>query len=127
MSNSSIWPTDKSRPRSNGNEGLLHIPQISRAGASLSDGLMLYPGDACKVAVLSLCKDAGGVFNLHSRQGSYKYYYQTLIILFDIDHLFAHRYFQLLLFNVSNSVYHMFRCNRINLHIYEWYQVTNYK
>ena len=28
----------------NGNEGVLHIPQISEAAASLSDGLVLYPG-----------------------------------------------------------------------------------
>ena len=53
MSNSSIWPIAKtlwgatilgqSRPGSNGNEGVLHIPQISKAGAMPSDGLMSYP------------------------------------------------------------------------------------
>ena len=31
-------------PGSNGNEGVLHIPQIYKAGASQSDGLMSYPG-----------------------------------------------------------------------------------
>ena len=54
MSNSSIWPIDRtlsdatspsqSGPGSNGNEEVLHIPQISKAGALLSDGLMSYPG-----------------------------------------------------------------------------------
>ena len=48
----SIWPTDRIlsddttsgqiKPGSNGNEGVCHIPQISKAGASLSDGLMPY-------------------------------------------------------------------------------------
>ena len=47
----SIWPIDKtlsgaptpgqSEPGSNGNEGVLYIPNISKDGASPSDGLML--------------------------------------------------------------------------------------
>ena len=51
----SIWPIERtlssattlgqSGPRTNGNEGLLWIPQISMAGTSLSDGLMSYPGN----------------------------------------------------------------------------------
>ena len=51
--NSSISPTDKtltgtttpgqSGPGSNGWEGVLHIPQISNTGASLSDGLVSGP------------------------------------------------------------------------------------
>ena len=54
MSNSSIWPIDKtlsgattlgySGPGSNGNEEVLHIPQSSKTGASPSEGLILYPG-----------------------------------------------------------------------------------
>ena len=55
MSNSSIWPIDRtlsgattpgqSGPGSNGNEGVLHIPKISSiTGASSSDGLMSYLG-----------------------------------------------------------------------------------
>ena len=50
MSNSSIWLIDwtlsgattpgQSGPGSNGNEGVLHIPQ----SALLPDGLMSYPG-----------------------------------------------------------------------------------
>ena len=54
MSNSSIWPIDRtlsdattqgqSGPRSNGNEGVLHISQGSRTGASPSGSLMSYPG-----------------------------------------------------------------------------------
>ena len=31
-------------PESNGNEGVLHIPQNSWTGASPSDGFVLYPG-----------------------------------------------------------------------------------
>ena len=34
----------QSVPGSNGNEGELHIPLISRTGASLSDDLESYPG-----------------------------------------------------------------------------------
>ena len=53
MSNSSIWPIERalsgaktagqSGPGSNGNKGVLHIPQISKTGASPLDGLMPYP------------------------------------------------------------------------------------
>ena len=49
-----IWPIDKiltgttslgqSEPVSNGNEEVLHIPQRSRTGVKLSDGLVSYPG-----------------------------------------------------------------------------------
>ena len=51
---SSIWPivgtlTDtptlgQSEPGSNGNKGILHIPQNSKTEASSSDGLVLYQG-----------------------------------------------------------------------------------
>ena len=34
----------QSIPGSNGNEGVIHIPQMSQAGASLADCLMSYPG-----------------------------------------------------------------------------------
>ena len=54
MSSSSIWPIDRilaeatiagqSGPGSNNNEGVLHIPQSSRTGASISDNLVLYLG-----------------------------------------------------------------------------------
>ena len=55
MSNSSIWPIDStilgitilglSEPGSNGNEGVLYIPQSSIiTGTSSSDCLVLYPG-----------------------------------------------------------------------------------
>ena len=73
---SSIWPIDmtlsgattlgQSRPGSNGNEGILHIPQSSRAGTSPSDCLMSYPGHL-GVEVLLLCKDAVGVFYSFTR------------------------------------------------------------
>ena len=53
MSNSSIWPIDRTLsgasipsqrvPRSNGNEGVLHIAENSRAEASPSDGYVSYP------------------------------------------------------------------------------------
>ena len=54
MSNSCIWPRDRtlsgattlsqSGAGSNGNKEVLHIPQSSKAGASLSDYLVSYPG-----------------------------------------------------------------------------------
>ena len=54
MSNSSIWPIDRtlsgatalgqSGPGSNGIEGVVYTIQSSRAGSLPSDGLMLYPG-----------------------------------------------------------------------------------
>ena len=54
MSNSSIWLIDRilsgatspgqSRPGSNGNEGILHIPQSFIIGAVPSDALISYPG-----------------------------------------------------------------------------------
>ena len=54
ISNSSIWPIDRtlsgpttlglSRPRSNGNEEGLHIPQNSKTGASPSNDFASYPG-----------------------------------------------------------------------------------
>ena len=67
----SIWPIDKTLsgatisgqggPASNVNEGVLHIPQIYKAGALLFDGLMSYPGHIL-VGVLPLCSDVVGVF-----------------------------------------------------------------
>ena len=73
MSNSSIWPTDmtlsgamtlgQSGPASNGNVGVLHIPQSSCiTGASPSDCLVSYPGHSLEEWVLTLYKDAVGVF-----------------------------------------------------------------
>ena len=49
---------DQSGP---GNEGLLHIHQISNVGASSSDCLMLYPGNSLEDA-LPLGRDAVVVF-----------------------------------------------------------------
>ena len=58
MSNSSIWPIDKSLsgattpdqsgPGSDSNEGVLRIFPISKAGASESDGLISYLGHSLK-------------------------------------------------------------------------------
>ena len=54
MSNSSIWPIDRtlsgaatsgqSGSGSNGTEGVYNIPQSSKAGASQSDCFVSYPG-----------------------------------------------------------------------------------
>ena len=47
---------------SDGNEGMLHIPQNSSiTGTSASDYLMSYPGHSLG-GVLPLCTDAVGVF-----------------------------------------------------------------
>ena len=67
LSKISIWTLDKilpcattlgqSGPGSHGNEGVLPIPQSSRAGALPSDGLMSYPGHSLGGS----CPSAGAV------------------------------------------------------------------
>ena len=53
----------QSGPGSNGNEGVLRIPQSSSiTGASPSDCLMFYTGYSLGGRVLALCRDAVGVF-----------------------------------------------------------------
>ena len=44
----------------NGNEKVSHIPQISKTGALLSDGLVSYPGHSLREA-LPFCRGAVGV------------------------------------------------------------------
>ena len=68
---SSIWPIDRalsgatalgqSRPRSDGNKGVLHIPQNSRLFSVISRTLV--------EGVLHICRDAVGVFYNSSRLG----------------------------------------------------------
>ena len=73
MSNCSIWPIDKTlsgatipdqgRPRSDGNERVLCIPQSSSiTGASLWDGLESYLGYSLGGEVLPLRRNTIGVF-----------------------------------------------------------------
>ena len=80
MSNNFICPIDKiisgaitpgqSVPGSDGNEGVLRIPQSSSiTGASPSDCLVSCPGDTL---VLLLCRAIVGVFYTSSRLGLYK-------------------------------------------------------
>ena len=52
-------------PGSSGNEGVHHIPRISKAVASALDCLMSYTGHSLG-GVLVLCRDAVGVFYSHS-------------------------------------------------------------
>ena len=53
----------QSRPRSNGNEGILCIPQsFSVTGPSSSDCLISYTRHSFGGRVLPLCRDAVGVF-----------------------------------------------------------------
>ena len=77
---SSIWSIDRtlsgattpdqSGPGSDGNEGVLHIPQSSTiTGTSPSDCLVSYPGHLL-VGVLPLCREAVGVFYCSSRLGN---------------------------------------------------------
>ena len=66
----------------NSNEGVHHIPQTPR----------LEPHHQMQFTVIS--KTING----------FKYYYQTLIILFNIIHLFTHRWFQVLLCSTNNSI-----------------------
>ena len=50
-------------PGSNGNEGILCIHQVSKTGASPSDGLISYLGYSSEAGgVLTLCRDTVGVF-----------------------------------------------------------------
>ena len=50
-------------PRSNGSEGVPHIPQSSsNTGTSPSDCLVSYQGHLLGEEVLLLCRDAVGVF-----------------------------------------------------------------
>ena len=83
MQLSSIWPIDRalsgattpsqSGLGSDGNEGVLHIPQsFSITGTSPSDCLVSYPGHSL-VGVLTLCRGAVGVFYSPSRLGFDKY------------------------------------------------------
>ena len=62
-----------SRSRSNSNEGVLHILQISKAGALHSDSLRLYLGHSLGVGVLSLCSGAVDLFYCPSQLGKKKY------------------------------------------------------
>ena len=62
--NISIWPIngtlkgstmrDQSGPKSNDNEGVLHTPQNSWAGASPSDSRVLYPEHSFVVSITPL-------------------------------------------------------------------------
>ena len=76
---SSIWLIDRtlsgattlgqSGPGSDGNEGILHIPQsFSITGVSPSDCLESYPGHLLE-GVLLFCKEAVSVFYCPSRHG----------------------------------------------------------
>ena len=63
------WPLSgdttpgKSGPGSDGNEGVLCIPQSSStAGTSPSDCFVSYPGHSLGGGVLTLCREAVGVF-----------------------------------------------------------------
>ena len=60
----------QSGPGSDGNEGVLRIPQISSiAGTSTSDCLVSYPGHSLGRGVLPLGREAVGVFYNPSRLG----------------------------------------------------------
>ena len=62
MSNSSIWPIDKTLSGattagqsgfgSNGNEGVVHIPQRSKTRASISDCIRSYLGHSLRESYL---------------------------------------------------------------------------
>ena len=81
MSNSSIWPLDRtlsgattlgqSGPESDGNEGVHLIPQSSKTEATSSGRLMSYPRHFCGGEVLPLHRDAFIVFYSPSWLGLY--------------------------------------------------------
>ena len=72
----SIWPIDRIQsvtstpglrgPGSNGNERVLYIPQIFKAGALPSDG---HIPDTHWEGFIPLCRDAVGVFYCHNQLG----------------------------------------------------------
>ena len=67
---SSATTPGQSGPGSDGNEGVLRIPQSSStAGTSPSDCLVSYPGHSLR-GVLPLCREAVGVFYSPSRLGN---------------------------------------------------------
>ena len=62
----------QSGPGSNGNEGVLHIPQISKAGASLTHCLVSYLRHSLG-GVLLLYRDTVSVLYCPSQLGSFKF------------------------------------------------------
>ena len=58
MASSDATTPGQSGHCSNGNEGIFHIPQSSKAGALPSDGLMSFPGHLLEGS----CRYAVGVF-----------------------------------------------------------------
>ena len=125
---SSIWPIDRTLSGattpsqrghgSNGNEGVLRIPQSSStAGTSLSDCLVwLVVG-----GVLPLRRDAVGVFYSPSRQGNKwvraNLYNQILLLL--EKELFICIKMDLVLNNLQWLIYHKTKPNQI----VNWFQV----
>ena len=78
-----IWPIDRtlsgattsgqSGPGSDGNEGVLCIPQSSSiTGTSPSDCFVSYLGKSWWVEVLLLCREGVGVFYSHSQLSNWK-------------------------------------------------------
>ena len=57
---------------SNSNDGILHIPQNSRIGASPLDGSVSYPGYSFWMGVLPLCWGTVGVLYSPSRRSGRK-------------------------------------------------------
>ena len=90
----SIWPIERtlsgattpgqSGPGSNGNKGVLHITQISKARASLSDSLLSYPGHVLHQ-----------VFSLDDSSSSESFHILEIMFFFTIKHhnqqLFTYR------------------------------------
>ena len=51
----------QSEPGSNDNKGVLHIPESFKTGASLLNGLVLYPGHSLQEDLL-FCRDVVDIF-----------------------------------------------------------------
>ena len=94
---SSIWPIDKtlsgittpglSGPGSDGNKGVLHIPQTLRiTKTSRSDCLMSHAGHS--LGVLPLCRDVVGVFYRLSRLGHKTLVEGILALCKDVVYIF---------------------------------------
>ena len=59
----------QNRPGGNGNKWVLHIPEISQARASTSNGLMILAGHSLGKGSYPLFRDTVGVFYSHNQLG----------------------------------------------------------
>ena len=78
---------DQSGPESNSNDGVLHIPESSRTGASLSEAVLCHIKDTCWEEVLPPCRGAVGVIFILSQHCEILNLTSSIVKrIFKIDH-----------------------------------------